>query len=110
MASRYSEYRTSFIFCQLANVGIAMMVRHYLGATLLPSPSIVQAVKSICSPQPLQVCGRSNSSEKTSFSTPHLWHLHINAFRFLKSAYPGQCWGVVSLFAMVSSLMIVSDI
>jgi len=75
------------------------------GEILLPSPCISHVAKSMDSPHPLQLWERSNSSEKISFSWPHFWHLQINALRFLKSAYPGQCCGVEVLSAIGSSIL-----
>ena len=53
-----------------------------------------------------QVCGRSNSSEKISLTSPHLGHSHVNDLRVLKFAYPGQCCGVDVLSAIFSSVLI----
>jgi hypothetical protein len=50
-------------------------------------------LKSIGLPQPLQLRGLSNSSEKISASAP-LGHLQLKDFRLRKSSNPGQCWGV----------------
>lgn len=51
--------------------------------------------KSIGCLQFLQVCDRSNSSEKISFSVPQLGHLQVNELRFLFASNPGQCIGVL---------------
>jgi hypothetical protein len=59
---------------------------HHRGATLLPSPVSVQLVKSIMAPHLPHLWGRSNSSEKISFSAPHFWQLQVNDFRLLKLA------------------------
>jgi len=56
---------------------------------------IVHCEKSICSLHCGQVCGRSNSSEKISFSLPHFGHLQIKDERFLLASNPGQCIGVL---------------
>jgi hypothetical protein len=58
-------------------------------------PSRRHWVKSIGLPHPLQVCSRSNSSEKISRLAPQLGHLQTNDFNDLCCSKPGQCWGVV---------------
>jgi hypothetical protein len=57
--------------------------------------SMLHFEKSIGCLQFLQVCGRSNSSEKISFSVPQLGHLQVNEVRFLFASKPGQCIGVL---------------
>jgi hypothetical protein len=47
--------------------------------------------KSIFSPQAVQLRGRSNSSEKISFSFPHSGHLHMKEDKDLNCSNPGQC-------------------
>ena len=61
------------------------------GVPLLPSPESWHWVKSIDLPHLLHVCGRSNSSEKISLSSPQLGHLQLNDLSVLKFAKPGQC-------------------
>ena len=56
------------------------------GAADPASPLRVHWLKSMGLPHPLQLCARSNSSEKISFSWPHSGHLHVNDLRFL------NCW------------------
>ena len=53
-----------------------------------------------------QVCGRSNSSEKISLTSPHLGHSHVNDLRVLKFAYPGQCCGVEVVSAIITSILV----
>jgi hypothetical protein len=56
------------------------------GERLLPSPASWHCVKSIGSPHLPHLWGRSNSSEKISFSVPHFGQLQVKDFRVLKLA------------------------
>jgi len=56
------------------------------GDTLLPSPESWHCLKSIGLPHFEHWCGRSNSSEKISFSAPHAGQLQVKDFRLLKLA------------------------
>jgi hypothetical protein len=92
-----STVRKSSIFVQQAG---------YRGVTLLPSASSLHWVKSMGSPHFLQVWARSNSSEKISLASPHFGQLQLKDLRFLKLAYPGQCWGVVEFSTIVISSLV----
>ncbi len=61
-------------------------------------PSSLHWLKSIWALHFLHVWGRSNSSEKISFFSPHSGHAQINDLRSLKFVKPGQCCGVDGIF------------
>jgi hypothetical protein len=73
------------------------------GAPDFAEPDREHCEKSMISLHLPQVWGLSNSSEKISFSSPHLGHLQTNDSRFLKLANPGQWAGV-----LVASVIVIS--
>jgi hypothetical protein len=75
----------------------------------LAEDSIVHRLKSIGFPQPEQVWGLLNSSEKISFSLPHSGHLHRKELRFLNSRNPGQWTGVFVFCGIAIPLFIHVD-